>query len=492
MATTSPVAELRALSDLIKNAVDNIEALCVQRGQTYPLSNLPYTPESDAPRMLPDVIAQGTVIVSAAAQLVAVVRPPAVGMITQALSFHVSSCLRTAIRLHVPEILREAGPKGLHVSNIAAPTNTDSGKLARVLRVLATKHIFAEVAPDTFTNNCLSSVLDTGKNVSDILANPDDKHVNTVGIAAVMEHMTNGGFRCSSYLPEVFEDPEWSASGEPNQTALNKAFNTTLTAFELAGLPQFASSRKLLGICMASMQNLTSRDGILNGFDWKALPADSVVVDVGGGIGSQSMILAKTFDHLKFVVQDREEVVPDATKFWNANMPDALSSGRVTLQAHSFFTGPQPIISPAVFFLRMILHDWSDKYCIQILKHLRAAAGPHTQLVVTDNIISYASPPSSSSSPSSTDPYKSIPGATPTSTPPAPLLANNGEANLMAYLSDMQMLTLLNGCERTARDFERIFEASGWKVERVFVDEGFQAQNSKIVGVPVVYEGIAG
>ena len=34
---------------------------------------------------------------------------------------------------------------------------------ARVLRLLATHHVFVEVSPDVFANNSLSSVLDTGK-----------------------------------------------------------------------------------------------------------------------------------------------------------------------------------------------------------------------------------------------------------------------------------------------------------------------------------------
>ena len=33
------------------------------------------------------------------------------------------------------------------------------------MRLLATHHIFVEVSPDVFTNNGLSSVLDTGKSV---------------------------------------------------------------------------------------------------------------------------------------------------------------------------------------------------------------------------------------------------------------------------------------------------------------------------------------
>lgn len=41
---------------------------------------------------------------------------------------------------------------------------------ARVLRLLATSHIFREVAPDTFAHNYISSVLDTGKSTEEILA----------------------------------------------------------------------------------------------------------------------------------------------------------------------------------------------------------------------------------------------------------------------------------------------------------------------------------
>ena len=40
---------------------------------------------------------------------------------------------------------------------------------ARILRLLATNHIFIEVSPDIFANNRLSSALDTGKSVEELL-----------------------------------------------------------------------------------------------------------------------------------------------------------------------------------------------------------------------------------------------------------------------------------------------------------------------------------
>ena len=40
----------------------------------------------------------------------------------------------------------------------------------RILRLLATNHVFIEVSPDVFATNRLSSVLDTGKSVEELLA----------------------------------------------------------------------------------------------------------------------------------------------------------------------------------------------------------------------------------------------------------------------------------------------------------------------------------
>jgi hypothetical protein len=88
---------------------------------------------------------------------------------------------------HVVEILKEAGPQGLHVREIARKVECDEGKLsmfqnngdfhvtdaflpAHVLRLLATHHIGTEVSPDVFANNRLSSLVDSGKSFEEIKA----------------------------------------------------------------------------------------------------------------------------------------------------------------------------------------------------------------------------------------------------------------------------------------------------------------------------------
>lgn len=45
------------------------------------------------------------------------------------------------------------------------------------------------------------------------------------------------------------------------------------------------------------------------GFPWETLERGAVVVDVGGGIGTVSMLLAEKFEGLRFLVQDRSQVV---------------------------------------------------------------------------------------------------------------------------------------------------------------------------------------
>lgn len=42
------------------------------------------------------------------------------------------------------------------------------------------------------------------------------------------------------------------------------------------------------------------------------MKANDVVVDVGGNLGTLTLLLAKTFPHLRYVVQDLPKVIPGA------------------------------------------------------------------------------------------------------------------------------------------------------------------------------------
>lgn len=85
------------------------------------------------------------------------------------------------------------------------------------------------------------------------------------------------------------------------------------------------------------------------GLNWASLPENSLVVDVGGGVGSQAMLVARANPKLKVVIQDREGTIAQAREvrllnfklnvlqlrmmqYWNNKFPDAVHNGQVSFQ----------------------------------------------------------------------------------------------------------------------------------------------------------------
>ncbi|KAJ6568854.1 O-methyltransferase [Mycena capillaripes] len=452
-------SSLRLLGELILTSIDAIESRLDAECVEFPSLADPFEHKARAEEVLleAEMLAATSHIVAAASQLIAMVRSPVQTIMENSLLFHLPSCMRAAIESNMVEIIREARTQGIHTNDIAKINNTDPVKAARILRLLANHHIFTEIEPDVFSANRLSSVLDSGQSVLDLQQSPNSRHVNTSGISALILMQTDEAFKGSAYLAETFIDPATAHSAKATDSPWNIATKTDIFLFDWYDLPENEHLKTRFSFAMACSTKLEPPEAILAGFKWTDLPEDSVIVDVGGGVGSTALIIAKAVPHVNLVVQDRSSVIEDAKIYWADAAPELLHSGHVKLEVHSFFTA-QPLKNAAVFLLRWIMHDWADPFAVQILRHLREAAAPDTKLVTVDIILPYTC--------SDACVTTRIPGA---ARPPAPepLLPNLGAASNMKYWLDFQMFVLGNCQERTLGHFVALAAQSGWKVVEV-------------------------
>ncbi|EIN13035.1 S-adenosyl-L-methionine-dependent methyltransferase [Punctularia strigosozonata HHB-11173 SS5] len=470
-------ANLTALTDIINKNVTIIQRSAEKQGLAYPSLDDIYDASrpNEALTIDPEVLSAALLAASAASQLVATLKLPGLALLDRANAFHIPSALRLASESCVVEILREAGPSGLDVADIAAKTNVNSTILARALRLLATHYVFKEVKPNVFANNRLSALMDTGKNTATLqslvekrnekvlghgISNVQgEKYVGSNGIPALVEQCTDEVFKSSSYIPDVVLSNDFSKT--PFQRALN--FDGTMWEF----FEKYPGYLQRIQMAMVGFISTQPQQKLFKGFDWSQLPASAVVVDVGGGNGSESFEIAKKAPHLKIIVQDREETIKQVTTpTWEANPEQKalLDSGRVSLHAQDFFEKQPPAVvgNASLFFLRFITHDWPTAECIKILKQLHDAASSKTKLMLVDQLVPYACP---------TPPSLAFEGSKLLDAP-APLLANLGEANSDVYTTDFTMAALLNAQERTLGEFKDITEAAGWKIEKVYQTVG--------------------
>ncbi|OBZ77460.1 hypothetical protein A0H81_01728 [Grifola frondosa] len=181
----------------------------------YPSLDTPFYPtevndaRSDAAEALtshPAVIAASNRIVAACGQISAMVQRPFLTLCDAGMGYHLPSCLRFLEASHTVEILRAAGPRGMHVDDLAqriseirrgppldalnqgssdSELNVDPGKLSHVLRLLATHHIIREVRPA-------------------LRVAPAGKYESTNGIAAFVGLCTDELFKASAYLTDCY------------------------------------------------------------------------------------------------------------------------------------------------------------------------------------------------------------------------------------------------------------------------------------------------
>jgi hypothetical protein len=159
------------------------------------------------------------------------------------------------------------------------------------------------------------------------------------------------------------------------------------------------------------------------GYDFSAF---STVVDVGGGQGALLEAVLDRHPHLTGTVFDQPHVVRDG----HATTGDLGS--RWSVASGSFF---EEVPAADVYLLKAVLHDWPDDECRSILETCRRTLAPGGVVLVVERVLG----------------------------------APGREAE--TAFSDLNMLVLPGGRERSEAEFAALFDAAGLRLTRV-VDTG--------------------
>lgn len=344
------------------------------------------------------------------------------------------ACTGAAIRKGIADVL-EKYPSGLHVGELSQIVGLEKAKLARILRVLASKGCFSEVDTDTFANNRLSLIMKSSNDCSCLTA----IHAQDVSQGA-------------GALYETLTEPEYATSYEPDkapmiyvlkQKGLKGSFFDWMKA-DVKRREDYHRAMIALGPVMGSLS-------ILHHYPWSEV---ATVCDVGASIGSVSIPLSKAHPHLKITDQDLPEVLEAARDVWQKEAPEALQEQRVEFVTLNFFE-EAPVAGKDVYYLRNIIHDWPDAEAAVILRNISKAMGSQSRLLIHDYVITGANRRPD-------EKHLEIDIA------PEPMLPNFGAGNSRKYQQDLNMWILHNAKERSVDDQIALASAAGLRLAKVY------------------------
>lgn len=178
------------------------------------------------------------------------------------------------------------------------------------------------------------------------------------------------------------------------------------------------------------------------------LSAFAHVIDVGGGSGTLLLTLLRAQPSLRGVLFDQPAVIEEARAQF-ATEQDAALAKRCEVVAGDFLTSV-----PAggdLYLLSHVLHNWDDENCRRILRNCRAAIAQHESKLLLIEIV-------------------------------LPVHLNQSPMTYPTVMTDLQMLVMTGGRERTESEFRSLLRDAGFELRRVIQTRGL---DSLIECVPV-------
>lgn len=181
--------------------------------------------------------------------------------------------------------------------------------------------------------------------------------------------------------------------------------------------------RRIFDDAMASMSTMAIPT-ITAVYDFPSLKS---IVDVGGGVGGLLAAILRTAPHLRGVLFDLPDVVTNAQQ--RGPLSDVDVASRVSMVGGDFFqeipTGHD------AYVLKWILHDWNDADALRLLRNCHRAMQGHGKLLVVE------------------------------------MLVGSKNKHSLAKFSDIGMLVLTGGRERTEREYMELLRHAGFELRRV-------------------------
>lgn len=308
------------------------------------------------------------------------------------MGFVASRALQVAAEIGLADALAER-PKDADA--LARELGAHADTVRRLLRALVGFGAFDQLADGRFANTPLSDCL------------------------------RSDGPRSVRGLARMYGDPAFWHAWE----ALEHTVRTGQASFEhLRGetvfdyLAAHPDSARRFDAAMTNSSNLINQ-AVVEAYDWSRF---GTVVDVAGGAGSTLAAILHANPASRGVLYDLPHVIERGREYLTR---EGLAERCIT-QSGSFFDAV-PAGADA-YFIKHIIHDWSDEDCLRILRRCRAAMPDHARLLICEKIVPPGNEPS------------------------------------VAKIADLVMLVLTHGGrERTEPEFRDLFERADLNLARI-------------------------
>ncbi|KXN85888.1 Sterigmatocystin 8-O-methyltransferase [Leucoagaricus sp. SymC.cos] len=271
-----------------------------------------------------------------------------------------------ATRIHTRSIVENR--EGVDINTLSKECELDSDILGRTLRHLSVRGIFQEIEQGVFSNTEASSTL---------VNNPDFiAHLNVW-----IQDIGKGAPYYEEHMRRRFK----AAKAEVSTPAPFTMYTGGIPYYRWLHSKENEDRGRRFDCAMRGMTKTEGLQFIPYDYPFNSLPSDTLLVDVGGGIGSLAELVLPFFPHLRYTVQDLQSTIRLAKEIATPAMKTWISEGRLTFQAHDGFVRQPPEHDGAVFVLKNVIHNWPDAKAVQILRTLRQSKP--MRLLVIDRMV---------------------------------------------------------------------------------------------------------